>query len=326
MCEGAQPLKVLRIVFFSLLVISHVSHGEEIRNKMAELHKLREQVKKLVFDRSRQAQQEQRVRQELLLQSERIQNLSHELKTILNSSQKRFVEIYKRKKSHSGWNIINLKGSQEYFRKVQYLKSLNKFDTDLLEKLRTHQRQLEIEKKQFENRLTQLKKIKFQVDESLFELQAKESEKRKLIQQLEQPESDFSLLRGQLIPPVEGKPYVHFGLRREPRTKAWLLGSGAYFQSSVRIINSSARGTVKFLGSLPHWGPTLILEHGESFFTVYTNVKNPSVGLGDEVDVGQKLADLGDLKYDGKYDHYFEIRQYTEPQNPKEWLKMGAVK
>ncbi|MFN8846447.1 MAG: murein hydrolase activator EnvC family protein [Bdellovibrionales bacterium] len=305
---------------------SQPSQAEETRNKMAELHKLREQVKKLVFDRSRQAQQEQRVRKELLLQSERIQNLNLEFKTILNSAQKRFVDIYKRKKNKAGWNILNLKGSQDYFRKVQYLKSLNKYDRDLLAKLQNHQRQLEIEKVQFENRLSKLKKLKKNVEESLYELQAKELEKRKLIQQLDQPELDFSLNRGQLLPPVDGKAHFHFGLRRDSTTQAWLLGSGAYFQSSLKTIHSSARGTVKFLGTLPYWGPTLILEHGDSFFTVYTNLKNPSVGLGDEVDVGQKLADLGDLKYDGKYDHYFEIRQYTEPQNPKEWLKMGAVK
>ncbi|MFN9066640.1 MAG: hypothetical protein ACK5V3_05385 [Bdellovibrionales bacterium] len=137
-------MRSLAIVLAFILMNSQPSQAEETRNKMAELHKLREQVKKLVFDRSRQAQQEQRVRKELLLQSERIQNLNLEFKTILNSAQKRFVDIYKRKKNKAGWNILNLKGSQDYFRKVQYLKSLNKYDRDLLAKLQKHQRQLEI--------------------------------------------------------------------------------------------------------------------------------------------------------------------------------------
>jgi septal ring factor EnvC (AmiA/AmiB activator) len=316
---------IAQVILCSLLGVQ-VVQAEDLRNQMAELHKLREQVKKLVFDRSRQAQQEQRVRQELTLQSERIQNLGNELKILTRSSQQRFIEIYKRRRQQSSWNIFNLHGSQDYFRKVQYLKSLNKFDKDLLDKMKAGRRKLETEKSQFESRLAKLKKLKLKYDESLFELQAIESEKRKLVQQLEIPESDFSLLRGQLQSPTEGITSVHFGLRRDPKSKVWILGTGAYFQSSSNKVISSARGTVKFLGSLPYWGPTLILEHGESFSTVYTNLKNPSVGLGDVVDRGQKLADLGDVKYDGKYDHYFEIRQYTEPQNPKEWLKMGEVK
>ena len=308
------------------MIFSKFSFAEEIRGKMAELHKLREQVKKLVFERSRQTQQEQRVRQELALQSERIQNLTSELSTILNNSQNRFIGIYKRKKSHSGWNIFNLSQSKDYFRKIQYLKTLNSFDRNLLQNIKLSRQKVEVEKKQFENRLSKLKKLKNKVDESLYSLQAKEAEKRKLIQELQNVDSDFTLLRGQIQFPVEGQPTIHYGLKRDPITKVWLYGSGTFFRSKSSTIKSSAKGNVKFLGTIPFWGPTLILDHGESFYTVYTNLKNPSVRLGDEVEIGQKLADLGDLKYHDKYDHYFEIRQFTEPQNPKEWLKMGAVK
>jgi septal ring factor EnvC (AmiA/AmiB activator) len=80
-------------------------------------------------------------------------------------------------------------------------------------------------------------------------------------------------------------------------------------------------GVVSFVGSLPGLGKVLILDHGDHYYTVYGNNADVRVQLGQEVTQSQVIANSGRSSFDQQNGLYFEVRHFSEPYNPMEWVK-----
>ena len=80
-------------------------------------------------------------------------------------------------------------------------------------------------------------------------------------------------------------------------------------------VHSVFDGSVAFAGALDGYGPTVILDHGDHYYTVYAGNAQLQVKKGDEVKQNQVIAETGS---DGLY---FEVRHFSEPHDPKAWLK-----
>ena len=298
------------------------------REKMAELFSLREIVKKRVFVKSRKEQDVQRVNFELSKQSQKIKNLKDQNSKLFEVMQGRVSSLYKKKKLENAGGILSLDRSQNYLRKIYLTQFFNQQDRKLSQQLISSQKQIEKENKLFRSRLQHLSMLKKRVDEELQELKKQEMAQRKLIRELilesgnVVPENqDFSAQRGELKPPIQAPFRNEFGLRKDPASGLHFINSGLYFQTQGgEPVLSAASGIVSFVGQLPYWGQVLILDHGDSYSTVYSNLENLSVRLGDQVNSQQKLAQVSNRKYAGKRGFYFEIRHFAEPQNPNEWL------
>jgi septal ring factor EnvC (AmiA/AmiB activator) len=67
-------------------------------------------------------------------------------------------------------------------------------------------------------------------------------------------------------------------------------------------------------------GEFLILDHGDNYYSVYGNLKDIQVNLGDTIKTGQVMA-KADQKYLNKDSGlYFEIRHYSNVLNPEQWI------
>jgi septal ring factor EnvC (AmiA/AmiB activator) len=65
----------------------------------------------------------------------------------------------------------------------------------------------------------------------------------------------------------------------------------------------------------------LVLDHGDHYYTVYAGTKDAVVTVGDQVQPQQKIASTGFSEIHGTQGMYFEIRHFSEPYDPKSWLK-----
>jgi septal ring factor EnvC (AmiA/AmiB activator) len=65
----------------------------------------------------------------------------------------------------------------------------------------------------------------------------------------------------------------------------------------------------------------IILDHGHRVFSLYGNVKTPSVNIGDRVMMGQPIAGVGESEESPPGHLYFEIRQDNRPEDPQKWLR-----
>ena len=80
-------------------------------------------------------------------------------------------------------------------------------------------------------------------------------------------------------------------------------------------VKAARDGSVVLADRLAGYGETVILDHGDGFFTVYAHNARLMVGLGDHVLRGGKVAQVGDLAY-----LHFEVRKGSKATNPLLYL------
>ncbi|MEI6438195.1 MAG: LysM peptidoglycan-binding domain-containing M23 family metallopeptidase [Candidatus Omnitrophota bacterium] len=84
------------------------------------------------------------------------------------------------------------------------------------------------------------------------------------------------------------------------------------------VVKAAREGRVVFADHLAGYGSTVMLDHGDGFFTVYGHEERVLVKLGDYVFRGEKIAQLGtDAR--GAFVH-FELRKGDQPKNPLHYL------
>ena len=88
--------------------------------------------------------------------------------------------------------------------------------------------------------------------------------------------------------------------------------------AEVRTIGT---GSVVFSGWLKGYGNLVIVDHGSNFHSLYAHLSNSQVDVGNEVEEGEVIGQVGDTgSLKGSY-LYFEIRKGGQAVDPLPWLK-----
>ncbi|MGZ3742347.1 MAG: murein hydrolase activator EnvC family protein [Pseudobdellovibrionaceae bacterium] len=132
----------------------------------------------------------------------------------------------------------------------------------------------------------------------------------------------FESQKGTLPRPATGPVTKRFGLVKAPDQPYVLSHKGLFIASPPGSpVRAVFRGVVSFAGSLPGLGQVLILDHGDHYYTIYGNNTALRVQLGQEVTQAQVIASSGRSGFDQQNGLYFEVRHFSEPYNPTEWVK-----
>lgn len=122
--------------------------------------------------------------------------------------------------------------------------------------------------------------------------------------------------------PTSGRLTSKFGNRKNP------FGRGIQFHQGIDIANSkgtkiiaSAKGTVTFSGRKGGYGKTIIIDHGYGYKTLYAHNSNLLVDVGDKVDKGQLIAEMGRTGRSTGNHLHFEIHKNDNPINPLDIIK-----
>lgn len=121
--------------------------------------------------------------------------------------------------------------------------------------------------------------------------------------------------------PTESHTIIHkFGRYTNPSTGTLIenlgVGIGSKSGSSVRAV---AAGVVSLVNWLPGYGSLVIIDHGNTFRTVYANLASVSIQQGQSVKAGTLLGRSG-RSVDGEYLH-FELWHDRDKLNPSAWLE-----
>jgi septal ring factor EnvC (AmiA/AmiB activator) len=131
----------------------------------------------------------------------------------------------------------------------------------------------------------------------------------------------FSALRGLLDPPVDAPIVVGFGpVHDEFGTRTFRKGVelAAPAGAAVRAV---ADGVVRFAGWFRGYGKIVILDHGDSYFTVSGHLDEVAVEVGDVVSRGARIASAGATGSLSGPRLYFEVRRGGEALDPAAWLR-----
>jgi septal ring factor EnvC (AmiA/AmiB activator) len=134
-------------------------------------------------------------------------------------------------------------------------------------------------------------------------------------------DTPFAKLRGQLAWPVKGKVRKLFGRQKQFSELRW---QGVLIEAPVgRHVRAISRGRIAFADWLRGLGNIIIIDHGNSYLSLYGHNESLFKSAGEWVEAGDIIGSIGSSGGQKKPSLYFEIRKKGKPQNPTKWCKNG---
>lgn len=127
--------------------------------------------------------------------------------------------------------------------------------------------------------------------------------------------------KGQLALPTQGVISQRFGLLQMNSPKIRVYNKGWFISTAPATeVQSVHKGQVAYVGALGEYHQVVILDHGDHFYSVYANLANSIVKVGDEVEAQVLLGHAGQSRMYGA-GVYFEMRHFSQSEDPAEWFK-----
>ena len=312
------------------------------REILAELHTLNEQIRAVGLRRGRLNEKNFRAKNDIREVAREVVELEERISEQARYLRQRLKAMYMLGEMGPIPLLFSATSSHELDQNLRFFKLIAERDHRLIQSYRQNLSRLQHQHESLARRVESLVKLERQVAQQEELLDSQQRQRATILQELRdstqiqlQRVQDLrisgelkDLLRptffeqkGHLRPPIQGRVKRGFGLIADPDYKFRLLHKGLFFQaplgSEVRAIFS---GHVAFSGHLPGYGQTVILDHGDNYYSVYGYLREVQVSQGDELDAGHliSLVDQGPLeKLSGLY---FEIRHFSDSIDPKYWL------
>jgi septal ring factor EnvC (AmiA/AmiB activator) len=132
----------------------------------------------------------------------------------------------------------------------------------------------------------------------------------------------FAKLKGKLPFPVQGKILSRYGKKVDPNLNT------TFFQNGIEIaadkgdeVRAIYQGKVLYAQSFKGYGNIIIVDHGESYYSLSGHLSKILKSPGDRVEAGEVIAlsgDTGSLKGPCLY---FELRHKGKTVDPLPWLR-----
>ncbi|MFN9490561.1 MAG: murein hydrolase activator EnvC family protein [Betaproteobacteria bacterium] len=133
-------------------------------------------------------------------------------------------------------------------------------------------------------------------------------------------ERAFAALRGTLALPVRGELAGRFG---SPRSDGGITWKGVFIQArSGEDVRAVAAGRVVYADWLRGFGNLLIIDHGDSYMTLYANAESLLRQVGDTIRGGESVATVGNSGGNAESGLYFEMRHAGRPFDPLSWVRL----
>jgi septal ring factor EnvC (AmiA/AmiB activator) len=129
----------------------------------------------------------------------------------------------------------------------------------------------------------------------------------------------FSKLRGQLALPVRGELSGRFGSPRSDGGSTW---KGVFVAARAgETVRAVAAGRVVYADWLRGFGNLLIIDHGESYMSLYGYNETLLKRVGDDIGGGDAVAIVGNSGGGEDSGLYFELRHQGKPFDPLSWVR-----
>jgi len=132
----------------------------------------------------------------------------------------------------------------------------------------------------------------------------------------------FASLQHGLAPPVDAAVTGRFGRVVDAEFFTETFRSGVVFGAdSGAPVRAIAAGHVRFAGWFRGFGRLVILDHGDSYFSVSGHLDRVEVEVGSRVQAGDAIGAAGETGSLSGPRLYFEIRRGGDALDPAEWLR-----
>lgn len=130
----------------------------------------------------------------------------------------------------------------------------------------------------------------------------------------------FSTLKGKLRLPVRGELSTRFGT---PRPEGAGRSKGVFIRAAEgEQVRAVAAGRVVYAEWMRGLGNLLIVDHGETYFSVYGNNESLLKQTGEPVGAGEAVATVGASGGNEQTGLYFELRHLGKAFDPLGWARL----
>jgi len=134
--------------------------------------------------------------------------------------------------------------------------------------------------------------------------------------------SKFLQATGPKCVPMQGRLLSEYGLHEHELLHTVTRNLGVEIQAERgAAVRAAAAGTVVLVSRIQGRGPSVILDHGNSYYSVYGHMQKIDVKVGQEVRHCQVLGEAGDIESTNGPKLFFQVSEGTRTVNPMEWLK-----
>jgi murein DD-endopeptidase MepM/ murein hydrolase activator NlpD len=133
---------------------------------------------------------------------------------------------------------------------------------------------------------------------------------------------DLKQASGELfIYPVRGYITSRFGTRRDPFTGVRTFHNGVDLANALGTpVRASMAGTVSDTGYNSSYGNYIVINHDGGFQTLYGHLRAFNVKVGEYVDQGQLIGQMGSTGYSTGSHTHFSIFKWHKALNPLNYL------
>ena len=208
--------------------------------------------------------------------------------------------------------------------KVEESKNYKKTEISSLNQKKRYQEKLLKQLKKEENEVKAEIAIQLKQIDALEKLRKqiiadKEKYNEQQLASLKRIDKDIRNYKGKLDWPVQGKVIKKFGPQWNPRLNTTLDNPGIDISSRATLpVKSVFDGYVSTITFIAGYGTTVIIDHNNSYYTVFTHLENLLISENMNVKEGQNI---GYVSNDNII--HFEIWGNNQKLNPEKWLANG---
>ena len=322
------------------------------RQVLSALYQINKRIKKTVTEKSETMQERAFVEGNIHTLSAKVSELETQSKSQKALLAERLKAIYQLGGQSLARLFLNTVNSAQLERNLKIMGLIAGRDLDLIRDYTQDMKDLKSKKLKLAGRLERLKQLEGKITKQEKSFLTEQSVKNKILDGIRKNKlfamnkinslrekslqyniddsglfdllfrPSFSDQKGQLPKPLDGVVAQKFGLEKAAEHPYTLNHKGVFIKANPgEDIKSVFEGTVSFAGELPGFGKTLIIDHGDHYYTVYSHAQEFKVHTGDEVTQLQAIATVGHSLQDNRDGLYFEIRHFSEPYDPQLWMK-----
>ena len=224
-------------------------------------------------------------------------------------------QFYNKKKNEDIKNLLEdvdrNKGLKN--QELQSLDKKKKYQERLLSQLKQEQVSIKQEIQKQTNQINALEALRKNIIEAKKKYDSEQLAKLKTIK------TDIRKYKGELIWPVQGRISKGFGPQWNPKLNTTLDNPGIDITAkSTTPVKSVFDGLVTTITFISGYGTTVIIDHDNGYFTVFTHLENLLISENMLVKEGQEIGFVSNNNI-----IHFEIWGNNQKLNPTKWIKNG---
>lgn len=259
----------------------------------------------------------------------------------------RLRRLYHERSQDSFQWLFAAKSPVEFERNHRFLKKIIATDHEQLKSYLAELKELRSKREQLKGRVIELARAQKEIDAQERELAVQLKEKSRLVAEIRRAKDSklnalkglrdqhgvevlsyaFFERKGSLRPPIESPLVREYGTYVDPQHRFKLMHKGLFYRApNGSGVYAVAEGRVALAAHLPGYGKSVIVDHGDNYYSFYGFNRELKVREGARVREGDVLAYTGAASPLFGPGLYFEIRHFTDAIDPRNWIKESVIK